>query len=91
MHIKESWVLFFNYSLIALVGIAFPIAGTIYFGAKMANIWPWFLLLSLCLVTIAVLMIYFLRKKEIRQVFLPEYLVHNQRAHVWFANGPKLK
>lgn len=69
MHIKESWVLFFNYSLIALVGIAFPIAGTIYFGAKMANIWPWFLLLSLCLVTIAVLMIYFLRKKEIRQVF----------------------
>lgn len=68
LSIKERLPVTVNYCIIAFIGIAFPIAGAIYFGNKLNNILVWFILLSLCLVIISGLMLYFLRKKEINAI-----------------------
>ncbi len=67
--LKERLPITINYCLIALVGLAFPIAGTIYFGNKLKSLLLWFVLLSVCLVFISAAMLWFLRKKQIGAVF----------------------
>lgn len=66
---KESWIVYFNFILIALIGIAFPVAGIIYFQDKLVNIWPWFLLTSVCLFGIGIFLLIYLRQKKIKPVF----------------------
>ena len=66
---KEKWVVYFNFGLIALIGLVFPIAGLIYFNEQLAIIWPWFLMTSICLIAIGFLMFYYLRKNRIKPVF----------------------
>ncbi len=75
MTMKEKWIVYFNFILIAVIGLIFPIAGFLYFQDQMSNIWPWFIMTSLCLMSIGILMIYFLQKKRFKPVF---YLT------VWF-------
>lgn len=72
---KERWVVYFNFGLIAFIGLIFPIAGILYFQDQLSTIWPWFLMTSICLTGIGLLMIYYLKKKKIKPVF---YLT------VWF-------
>lgn len=72
---KEKWVVYFNFSLIALIGLAFPIVGFYLFKDHFTEIWPWFLLTSICLVSIGFLIFYYLKKNRIKPVF---YLT------VWF-------
>ena len=66
---KEKWVVYFNFGLIALIGLIFPIAGIIYFKDQLLGIWPWLLLCSLCLATIGFLILFYLRKNKIKPVF----------------------
>ncbi|HKJ48113.1 MAG TPA: glycosyltransferase family 39 protein, partial [Christiangramia sp.] len=66
---KEKWVVYFNFGLIAIIGLVFPVAGLLYFNEILSIIWPWFLMTSLCLITIGFLMIYYLRKNRIKPVF----------------------
>lgn len=66
---KEKWVVYFNFGLIAFIGLIFPIAGLIYFNELLAIIWPWFLMTSICLIGIGFLMLYYLRKNKIKPVF----------------------
>ena len=66
---KEKWVVYFNFGLIATIGLIFPVAGLLYFNEILSIIWPWFLMTSLCLITIGFLMIYYLRKNRIKPVF----------------------
>lgn len=73
--VKEKWVVYFNFGLIAMIGLVFPIAGVIYFQEQLADIWPWFLVTSICLVMIGFLIIFYLKKNKIKPVF---YLT------VWF-------
>lgn len=72
---KEKWVVYFNFILIASIGFIFPIAGFIYFKDQLSMIWPWYLITSICLIVIAGLMIFYLRKNRFKPVF---YLT------VWF-------
>ena len=72
---KEKWVVYFNFGLIAIIGLVFPILGIIYFQDQLSTIMPWFLMTSVCLVGIGILMFFYLRKNRIKPVF---YLT------VWF-------
>ncbi|MCM8570013.1 glycosyltransferase family 39 protein [Gramella jeungdoensis] len=72
---KEKWVVYFNFILIAIIGLIFPIAGIIYFQDELLNIWPWFLVTSVCLFSIGVLILYYLKINRFKPVF---YLT------VWF-------
>ena len=72
---REKGVVYFNFILIAIIGLCFPIAGFIYFQDELLDIWPWYLMTSLCLFGIGVLMIYYLKINRFKPVF---YLT------VWF-------
>jgi 4-amino-4-deoxy-L-arabinose transferase-like glycosyltransferase len=67
---KEKVPVYFNFGLIALIGLAFPIGG--YFFLKdnlLGSNWVWFSILALALVTIAIVILIKLKQKSIRPVF----------------------
>ena len=72
---KERIVVYFNFILIATIGILMPVAGYLYFGDQLATLTPWFILLSITLFTIGVLILFYLKKQKFKPVF---YLT------VWF-------
>ncbi|WP_300441930.1 glycosyltransferase family 39 protein [Christiangramia sp.] len=72
---KEKWIVYFNFGLIAIIGLAFPFAGFYYFKDEFSEIWYWYLLTSICLVAIAILILYYLKENKFKPVF---YLT------VWF-------
>ena len=72
---KEKWVVYFNFGLIAFIGLLFPIAGYLYLKELLSEIWPWFVMTSICLFGIGILMFYYLKRNKIKPVF---YLT------VWF-------
>lgn len=65
--LKERWVVYFNHGLIALIGIAFPVAS--WFILDLKGHLFWYLLTSAALFGIGVGKFYFLRKKRYPQVF----------------------
>ncbi|APG59493.1 ArnT family glycosyltransferase [Christiangramia salexigens] len=69
MQRKEKWVVHFNFGLIALIGILFPVGGLIYFNGQFGETLPWFILTSICLFCIGVLMIFYLNKLRFKAVF----------------------
>lgn len=67
---KEKIPVYFNFGLIALIGLAFPVGGYIFLkDSLMGSNWIWFVLLSISLVAIAVGIIIKLKQKSIRPVF----------------------
>ncbi|TBW29280.1 glycosyltransferase family 39 protein [Gramella sp. KN1008] len=72
---KEKWVVYFNFILIAIIGLIFPIGGYIYFQDELPDIWPWLLVTSLVLFGIGILILFYLRANRFKPVF---YLT------VWF-------
>jgi len=72
---KEKLVVYFNFSLIALIGLIFPMLGFYFLKDIFVDVWPWFLLTSICLVSIGIFILYYLRKNRFKPVF---YLT------VWF-------
>lgn len=65
---KEKWIVYFNHGLIALIGLAFPIAG--YFVLDINGVyWVYFILTSLGLICSALLMIKNLRNYFYKNVF----------------------
>jgi len=72
---KEKWIIYFNFGLIGVLGLAFPIAGFYFFRDSLSEIWLWYILTSICLVSIGTLLLYYLNKNRIKPVF---YLT------VWF-------
>lgn len=69
MPLKEKWVVYFNFILIAVIGISFPAAGYFYFQEQLPGILPWFIMTSICLMIIGVLILYYLQKKRFKPVF----------------------
>ena len=69
MPIKEKWVVYFNFILIAIIGLAFPLMGMIYFQEQIQTVMPWFLVTSCCLFVIGAYMIFYLRKNRFKPVF----------------------
>ena len=72
---KERIVVYFNFILIAAIGILVPVAGYFYFGEIISSILSWYILLSLVLFCIGILILFYLKKKKFKPVF---YLT------VWF-------
>lgn len=66
---KETIPVYFNFGLIALIGIAFPIGGYFFLKENLTGNWVWFVLLSLILCTLGVLIFKNLIKKRIAPVF----------------------
>ncbi|TJY32870.1 ArnT family glycosyltransferase [Pontimicrobium aquaticum] len=66
---KETIPVYFNFGLITCIGMLFPLVGFVSNSFLTKSILPWFLLASVCLLTIGVLMLISLRKKQIKQVF----------------------
>jgi len=66
---KESLPVYFNFGLIAVIGIIFPLGGYLYLNESLDGNWPWFILLSTVLFSTGVLIMYSLFKKRIRPVF----------------------
>jgi 4-amino-4-deoxy-L-arabinose transferase-like glycosyltransferase len=64
---KEGYVVYFNHGLIALIGLAFPIAG--YFMLELEGYWFWYISASVILLGLAVALFYFLKKKKYPKVF----------------------
>jgi 4-amino-4-deoxy-L-arabinose transferase-like glycosyltransferase len=66
---KETIPVYFNFGLIALIGIIFPIGGYVYLGNSLSGNWLWFIALSIVLFGTGIFIVYMLFKKRIRNVF----------------------
>ncbi|MCM4156198.1 glycosyltransferase family 39 protein [Gramella sp. AN32] len=66
---KERWPVYFNFGLIALIGIIFPFAGYYYFQEKLEGMLVWFVLTAISLLFIGIFILFFLKKKEFNKVF----------------------
>lgn len=67
---KETIPVYFNFGLIALIAIAFPIALYIFIGNNLAGNWLLFTVMSVLTTGLGVLIIIHLKKKNIAQVFM---------------------
>ncbi|QQX76845.1 MULTISPECIES: ArnT family glycosyltransferase [Aequorivita] len=66
---RETIPVYFNFGLIAFIGIVFPVGGYIFLKDGIAGNWLWFVLLSLALLTIGILMFRNLFRRKIASVF----------------------
>ena len=66
---RETIPVYFNFGLIALIGLVFPIGGYFFLGDKLEGYWVWFILLSITLATIGFLLLRNLIQKKIKPVF----------------------
>jgi len=66
---RETIPVYFNFGLIACIGILFPAVGFILGSFLTGEMLLWFILASVILVTVGVLIIINLKKKNINQVF----------------------
>ncbi|SRX53946.1 glycosyltransferase family 39 protein [Aequorivita sp. CIP111184] len=66
---KETFPVYFNFGLIAFIGIVFPIGGYIFLKDGLAGNWVWFVLLSVALFGIGIFMFRNLFRRNIETVF----------------------
>ena len=65
---RETIPVFFNFGLIACIGILFPISG-FFIGSLNGNVLYWFILASVVLFTIGIFILIYLNRKHIKMVF----------------------
>lgn len=66
---RETFPVYFNFGLVAIIGIAFPIGGYIFLKDGLAGNWLWFVLLSIFLFGIAILIFRNLFRRKIAYIF----------------------
>ena len=66
---KETIPVYFNFGLIAMIGLVFPIGAYLFLKDSVTENWIWFGFLSLSLFSIGFLIIRFLIQKNIEKVF----------------------
>ncbi len=66
---RETIPVYFNFGLIAFIGIAFPVAGYILLKDELSGNWFWFILLSVVLVVLGLFMLRKLVQKKVQAVF----------------------
>lgn len=66
---RETFPVYFNFGLIATIGLVFPIAGYIFLKDALAGKWIWFVLLSISLFGIGILLFRNLFRRKIQPVF----------------------
>ncbi len=67
---KETIPVYFNFGLIAMIAIAFPIALYIFVGNTILDQWLLFSIMAVILIGIGTLIIFHLKNKNIAQVFM---------------------
>lgn len=65
---RETIVVYFNFGIIAFIGITTPVIGYLFLKNTPTTPWVWYILLSIVLCTIGILIIQQLKKKEIKAV-----------------------
>ncbi|WP_194852415.1 ArnT family glycosyltransferase [Nonlabens antarcticus] len=65
----EKWPVYFNYGLIATIGIAFPLGAFLYFGDNLDGNYFFYILSSIALFATGVFIFYQLRKKNFALTF----------------------
>ena len=94
---RETIPVYFNFGLIALIGIVFPIGGFLYLGDNLSGNWFWFTLLSIALLGIGFYMTTMLFKKRIKIVFyctilfIASIMVLGMPMANTFSNNPEYK
>lgn len=66
---RETIPVYFNFGLIATIGLAFPVVGSIFLKDGLTGKWVWFILLSVVLFSIGFFMLRNLFRRKIRPVF----------------------
>ena len=66
---RETWPVYFNFGLISVIGLVFPVGGYFLLKDQLAGNWLMFTLLSLTLFSIGFFMLRNLFRKNIRAVF----------------------
>lgn len=66
---RQTFPVFFNFGLIATIGVVFPIGGYLFLKDQLHGNWVWFILLSIALLINGILIFRNLIKKEIKPVF----------------------
>lgn len=67
---NEKLPVYFNFGLIALIGVLFPIGGYLFLDGKLQGFYVNFILCALMLFLIGLFIFIFLKKQQIRHVFL---------------------
>ncbi|MDU8885515.1 glycosyltransferase [Yeosuana sp. MJ-SS3] len=67
---RETLPVYFNFGLIAIIGITFPIIAYVILKDNLSGFWFWYIASSLLLMSIGILILSQLKKKNIRKVFL---------------------
>lgn len=66
---RETFPVYFNFGLIACIGLAFPVIAYVFLKDNISGHWFLYGLASLVLLTIGVLIIYYLKRKNMTLVF----------------------
>ncbi|MCX7547571.1 glycosyltransferase [Xanthomarina sp. F1114] len=66
---RETFPVYFNFGLIALIGLAFPVLAFVFLKDNISSHWFSYILASIVLFTIGVFIIFYLRRKNIIMVF----------------------
>ncbi|MBT8256000.1 MAG: glycosyltransferase family 39 protein [Bacteroidia bacterium] len=66
---RETFPVYFNFGLISIIGLAFPLAGYLYLSDRLEGYWFWYVLLSITLFMIGFIMLRSLIRKNIKPVF----------------------
>lgn len=67
---RETFPVYFNFGLIALIGIAFPIFAYFFLKDHLTGYWFWYISASIVLFAIGLLIIKYLINKNLKHVFL---------------------
>tara|TARA_R110002072_G_scaffold300390_1_gene477814 strand:+ start:111398 stop:113032 length:1635 start_codon:yes stop_codon:yes gene_type:complete len=66
---RETLPVYFNFGLIATIGLIFPVAGFFFLKDDLAGNWAWFIILSVALFSIGFFMLRNLFRRNIKPVF----------------------
>ncbi len=66
---RETLPVYFNFGLIGLIGLVFPVGGYFFLSEKLTGYWFWFVLLSISLFVIGIFMIKNLKTKNSKGLF----------------------
>ncbi len=66
---KETFPVYFNFGLIAFIGVVFPVGGYIFLKDGISGNWVWYILLSIALFSIGIFMFRNLFRRNIATVF----------------------
>lgn len=66
---KETWPVYLHFGIISLIGLAFPVAGFVYFGESLEGSFMWYLLSAVSLFGLGAFILLNLFRKNIKKSF----------------------